>query len=305
MPERSRLAWGAFVIVCLVWGTTYLGIRIALETLPPLLLTGARFTVAGTLLLAVCWWRGQRPPARLSELAHIAMIGFLMVAIGNLAVVWAERSVPSGLAALMVALSPFWMVLMEMVRGKEERLNRRQVTGLVVGFAGVLILLLPHLHGASFNLPFVIGILVIQAGSIGWNLGSMRSKYHAATTPPLVSAGLQMLSGGVIVGVVGFAIGEAPHVHYSQRSFAALVYLTLFGSVLAYTAYVYALAHLPTSTVSLYAYVNPAIAVLVGWMIADEELGWRSAIAGVVILAGVFLVEGGRSERVKSEGTKG
>jgi drug/metabolite transporter (DMT)-like permease len=291
MSERNPLAWAAFGIVCAVWGTTYLGIRIALETLPPLLLTGARFTTAGILLLAFCWWRGQRPPRRAADLVHIAGIGFFMVAVGNLAVVWAEKAVPSGFAALMVAVSPFWMVMMEMARGKEQRLTARQVAGLVVGFGGVAILVLPHLEGASFNLPFLLGILVIQVGSIGWNFGSLRSKYHAGTTTPLVSAGLQMLFGGLIVDVVGLAIGEAPHVHFSTRSLAALVYLTLVGSFLAYTAYVYALAHLPTSTVSLYAYVNPVIAVGAGWLLAGEEMGWRSIVAAAVILCGVGLVQ--------------
>jgi drug/metabolite transporter (DMT)-like permease len=303
MVERNNIAWAAFAVVCIVWGTTYLAIRIALETLPPFLLTGARFTTAGLLLLAVCWWRGERPPRRASDLMHIAGIGFSMVAIGNFAVVWAEKFIPSGLAALMVAASPFWMVLMEMFREKEQRLTAQHATGLLVGFAGVTILVLPHLQGSSFNLPFILGFLVIQAGSIGWNFGSLRSKYHAGTTTPLVSAGLQMLFGGVIVDIVGLALGEATRFHFNTRSLAALVYLTLFGSLLAYTAYVYALAHLPTSTVSLYAYINPAIAVVAGWLIAGEEMGWRTIIAAAVIFCGVALVrksEGWR--KMKSEG---
>ena len=300
MSERNHLAWAAFGIVCIVWGTTYLAIRIALETLPVFLLTGARFTTAGVLLLAVCWWRGERLPRRSADLMHIAVIGFSMVAIGNIAVVWAEKFVPSGFAALMVAVGPFWMVLMEMIRGNQQRLTRQQAAGLLVGFAGVTVLVLPHLHGTSFNLHFVLGILAIQAGSIGWNFGSLRSKYHPGTTSPLVSAGLQMLFGGVIVDIIGFATGEGPHFYFNARSLTAMVYLALIGSVLTYTAYVYALAHLPTSTVTLYAYVNPAIAVVAGWLIAGEEMGWRSIIAAVVILCGVALVQTGRRRPVET-----
>jgi drug/metabolite transporter (DMT)-like permease len=285
------VAWAAFVTVCIVWGTTYLAIRIALETFPPFLLTAFRFTVAGILLLAFCWWRGERPPRSLSGLTHIAAIGFLMVVIGNFAVVWAEKFIPSGFAALMVAVSPFWMVLMEMMRGNQQRLRGRQAAGLLIGFSGVILLVLPHLHGASFNLDFVLGVLAIQAGSIGWNLGSVRSKYHAGGTPPLMSAGLQMLFGGVMVGILGLLVGEGPHFHSSPRSLAALLYLTVMGSFVAYTAYVYALAHLPTSTMSLYAYVNPVIAVFAGWLIAGEEMGWRTIVAAAVILAGVAMVQ--------------
>ena len=300
MSERNHLAWAAFGIVCIVWGTTYLAIRIALETLPVFLLTGARFTTAGVLLLAVCWLRGERLPRRSADLMHTAVIGFSMVSIGNIAVVWAEKFVPSGFAALMVAVGPFWMVLMEMIRGNQQRLTRQQAAGLLVGFAGVTVLVLPHLHGTSFNLHFVLGILAIQAGSIGWNFGSLRSKYHPGTTSPLVSAGLQMLFGGVIVDIIGFATGEGPHFYFNARSLTAMVYLALIGSVLTYTAYVYALAHLPTSTVTLYAYVNPAIAVVAGWLIAGEEMGWRSIIAAVVILCGVALVQTGRRRPVET-----
>ncbi len=291
MPQRNGAAWAAFVIVCVVWGTTYLGIRIALETIPAFLLTGLRFTVAGAILLLICRLRGQSFPRQRNAWLNIAFAGALMVGVGNLSVVLAEQWVPSGFAALMVATGPFWMVIFELIRGNMTRLTAQKLAGLILGFAGVVMLVAPHLHGADFNLPFLLGVLAIQVGTIGWNLGSVRAKYHVHDVPPLMSAALQMLVGGVILDVVALVRGETGTVHFTTRTFVALAYLTIFGSVLAYGAYVYALSNLSTTSVSLYAYVNPAIALVAGWLFASELLGWREILGMIVILCGVALVQ--------------
>jgi drug/metabolite transporter (DMT)-like permease len=291
VKHEKAWAWAAFAVVCVVWGTTYLGIRIALETIPPFLLTGTRYTAAGLIMLAVAKLRGEVIPRDFRTLANLTFVGFCMVAVGNLAVVWAEQWVPSGMAALFVATAPFWMAIIEAFRRNGERVDLRGGTGMLIGFVGVAMLVTPGGSGGALNLMFVLGALVIQVGSLGWQLGSAHAKYRMKSVPLMSSAALQMLSGGVIVSMVGLAIGEAPRFVVTPRTFAALAYLTLFGSVLAYSAYVFALAHMRTTSTSLYAYVNPVVAVFLGWLILDEPLTWVSVLAMVVILGGVALVQ--------------
>ncbi|HYH07604.1 MAG TPA: EamA family transporter [Thermoanaerobaculia bacterium] len=290
MKHERAWAYAAFAIVCVVWGTTYLGIAIALETIPPLLLTGSRFVVAGVIMLAVAKLRGETIPTDARTLGHLALIGFLMVGVGNLAVVWAEQWVPSGLAALLVATAPFWMAMIELFRSGGERVGTRGAIGMAIGFIGVALLVSPGTSGA-WSLYFVLGALAIQVGGICWQLGSAHGKYNLRHVPLMASSALQMLFGGAIVTVAGFAIGEAERFSLTPRTLAALVYLTIFGSIIAYSAYVFALAHLRTTVTSLYAYVNPVVAVFLGWLILSEPLTAMSIFAMVVILAGVALVQ--------------
>jgi drug/metabolite transporter (DMT)-like permease len=305
MKHDKALAYGAFAIVCVVWGTTYLAIRIALETIPPLLLTGSRFVVAGLLMLAIARLRGEKPPLDVRTLANLALVGFLMVGVGNLAVVWAEQWVPSGLAALLVATAPFWMAIIEMFRTGGERLDLRSGLGMLIGFAGVAMLVTPGGSGGAWSVNFLLGALAIQIGGMCWQLGSARSKYNLKHVPLLASSALQMLFGGIIVTIVGFAIGEAPRFVLTPRTFTALAYLTIFGSLIAYSAYVFALAHMRTTHASLYAYVNPVVAVFLGWLILNEPLTWLSVLAMIVILAGVALVQtSGRKARAAAPATE-
>lgn len=291
MKHERAWAYAAFAVVCVVWGTTYLAIRIALDTIPPLLLTGSRFTVAGLIMLAIARLRGEAIPRDRRTLANLALIGFLMVSVGNLAVVWAEQWVPSGMAALFVATAPFWMAIIEMFRSGGERLSLQSAFGMILGFIGVALLVTPGGSGGAWSVAFLLGALAIQVGSIGWQLGSAHGKYNLRHVPLMASSALQMLFGGLIVTVVGLAAGEAPRFTFTPTTFAALAYLTLFGSVLAYSAYVFALAHMRTTHTSLYAYVNPVVAVFLGWLILDEPLTVLSVLAMFVILAGVALVQ--------------
>lgn len=291
MKRVQSLAWIAFATVCLVWGTTYLAIRVALETIPPMLMAGIRFTIAGTLMLGIARLRGQRIPTDVRTLVHLSFVGFLMVGVGNLAVVWAEQWVPSGVAALLVATAPFWMAFVEMFRSGGERLDLRSGAGMLIGFAGVAILVTPGGAGGSWSTGFVLGAIAIQVGSIGWQVGSLHGKYNLRHVPLLASSALQMLSGGIIVGTAGLLSGETARFSLNARTFAALAYLTIFGSIVAYSAYVYALAHMRTTHASLYAYVNPVVAMVLGWAILDEALTWVSVLAMLVILAGVALVQ--------------
>lgn len=291
MNRERSLALFAFAIVCVVWGTTYLAIRVAVETIPPLLLTAIRFVIAGTVMLAIARLRGEKIPTKRSTLLNLVVVGFLMVGAGNLAVVWAEQWVPSGLAALFVATAPFWMALIELFRTGGERAGTRGAIGMFIGFAGVAMLVTPKGAGGAYDIHFVIGALAMQVGSLCWQLGSVRSKYNLKDVPLMASASLQMLFGGTIVGIAGILIGEPARLHFTPRTFGALAYLTIFGSIIAYSAYVYALAHMRTSQSSLYAYVNPVVAVILGWLILKEQLTWVSIVSMCVILAGVALVQ--------------
>ncbi|MEA2491940.1 MAG: hypothetical protein QOH21_3732 [Acidobacteriota bacterium] len=291
MKHEKTLAYVAFAIVCTVWGTTYLGIAIAIETVPPLLLTAIRFTIAGIVMLGIAKLRGEAIPRDLRTLGGLALVGFLMVGVGNLAVVWAEQYVPSGMAALLVATAPFWMALIETFRKSGERVSLRAGVGMLIGFVGVALLVTPKGSGTAWSTSLLLGALVVQIGSLGWQLGSAHGKYRLKHVPLLSSAALQMLSGGLIVLVVGLAIGEAPRLHFTPRTLIATAYLTIFGSVIAYSAYVFALAHMRTTHSSLYAYVNPVVAVFLGWLILGEPLTWLALVAMFIILAGVALVQ--------------
>ncbi|MGA8810656.1 MAG: EamA family transporter [Thermoanaerobaculia bacterium] len=294
MKRDRTLAYAAFAIVCIVWGTTYLAIRIAVSTMTPFLLTGARYLFAGIVLFIVAKLHGDKIPRDRRVLGDVVLCGVLMVAIGNLTVVWAEQWVPSGFAALFVGTAPFWATLIELLRRSGERLERRAAVGLLIGFAGVAILVTPRGAGDAFDRHFVIGAIAIQLGSIAWQYGTIRGKYALASMAPLMSSALQMLAGGLVVSVAGVALGEVPHFHATPRTFTALAYLSVFGSVLAYTSYVYAARHLRSTNMSLYAYVNPVVAVILGWLVLHEQLTSISIVAMVVILGGVALVQSGR-----------
>jgi len=291
MKHERALAYAAFATVCLVWGTTYLAIRIAVETIPPFLLTAIRFVIAGLIMTAFASWRGEHVPRDSRTLANLALIGFLMITVGNLAVVWAEQWVPSGLAALFVASAPFWMAIIEAFRRTGERVDLQSGIGMLMGFGGVAMLVTPHAAGGAYDVHFVLGALAIQIGSLCWQLGTVRGKYYLKNVPLMASAGMQMLFGGAFCAIIGFSIGETSRFTLTPRTFGALVYLTIVGSIIAYSAYVYAMAHIRTTKLSLYAYINPVVAVILGWLILREELTWVSVVAMIVILAGVALVQ--------------
>jgi drug/metabolite transporter (DMT)-like permease len=299
MKHDRALAYAAFAVICIVWGTTYLAIRIAVTTMTPFLLTGARFLFGGIVLFIVAKLHGDAIPRDRRVLGDIVLCGVLMVAIGNLSVVWAEQWVPSGFAALFVGTAPFWATLIELLRRSGERLELRRGIGMLIGFLGVALLVTPRGAGSAFDSRFVIGAIAIQLGGIAWQYGTARGKYYLGGVPPLMSSALQMLTGGIVVTLAGAGLGELPHFHSTPRTFAALAYLSLFGSVLAYTAYVYAARHLRTTTLSLYAYVNPVVAVLLGWFVLHEQLTWVSITAMAVILGGVAMVQSGRGTTKK------
>lgn len=282
-------AYGAWIAVCILWGTTYLAIRIALETMPPGLLGGIRFTVAGLVLCAFVRATGGRlPPARKWPMQ--ALIGVLMLGIGNGLIVVAEQWIPSGIAAVSVASAPFWMSGVVAVTGG-ERLTAGTLAGFCLGFGGIVVLIWPELfHGGAGGTLFVIGIVAAQVACFGWSIGSWLSREHTAHGDALAASAVQQLCGGLLMLAIGTGIGEWTGSAFSSRSLAAEAYLIVFGSLGAYSAYLYALQHLPISTVSLYAYVNPVIAVILGTLIANEPFSPRVVVAAGLVLAGIAVV---------------
>jgi drug/metabolite transporter (DMT)-like permease len=293
--RHLRLAYLAWVAVCVLWGTTYLGIRVALETIPPALVGAIRYVVAGGALAVMLRVRGEPLPSP-SSWGGLALLGFLMIGIGNGGVIWAEQWVPSGIAAVVVASSPFWMTGLEAALPGGERLTWRGVAGLVIGFAGILMLVWPDLTaGGELGRQFGVGVIALQLACIGWALGSCYSRRHARHENALGAAAIQMLLGGVFMAVAATLRGEWVQLTFSWRSALAEAYLVVFGSLVGYSAYVYALKHLPVSTVSLYAYVNPVIAVVLGTLLLGEPFGWRVVVASAVVFTGVAVVRWRRS----------
>ena len=284
-----RLAYAAWLTVCLIWGTTYLAIRIALETIPPTLIGGIRFVAAGGILCVLVRIQGgQLPPLR--EWPRQAVLGTLLLAVGNGCVVWSERWIPSGIAAVGVAALPFWMAGTEMSFGG-ERIRLGTMVGLATGFGGILVLIWPSLFATDVDGPwFALGVLLVQVACVGWALGSsLQKRTQTATTVVAASALQQLFAGAIMVGV-GTALGEWQQFALTSRTVVAEIYLIVFGSLVAYSAYLYALEHLPIATVSLYAFINPIIAVLLGSLVAAEPFTPRVVVAATLVLIGVAIV---------------
>lgn len=289
---REKLgAYGAWAAVCFFWGTTYLAIRVGLESFQPTLFAGLRFVVAGGVLFFVMSrQRGARLPAR-REWFDLGVIGLMLLGVGNGAVVWAEQWVPSGMAALLVATSPFWATALERLQNDGERVGLRGLLGMAVGFGGLALLVGPQLFGSELNGKYVLGVVIIQVGCFFWQAGSVYAKWRPTGVSPLMASAVQMLWAGVVLTLLGTLLGEWSGMRFSARSAGALVYLVVFGSIVAYSAYMYAIQKLPLPLVSTYSYVNPLVALVLGWLILSEPLGWREGGAALVILLGVALVK--------------
>lgn len=285
-PSKASIL-SALGAVYIIWGSTYLAIRFAVETLPPFLMAGTRFLVAGALLYG---WRraiGFAAPTAV-QWRTAAVVGALMLLVGNGAVVWAEQWVESGTAALLVASVPLWMVLMDWARpgGRPPRLS--VWLGILLGLIGVVLLL-----GIPDAGPrYLAGGLALIVGSFGWAAGSLYSR-SASLPAPLLATGMQMLTGGALLLLAGVVTGELGRVDpagFSIRSVLALVYLIVFGSLIGYSAYVWLLRVTTPAIASTYAYVNPLVAVLLGWLLAGERMNVRIVVASLVIVSAVALI---------------
>jgi drug/metabolite transporter (DMT)-like permease len=289
--SSKTLLIAAFATIYIVWGSTYLAIRVAVETLPPFLLAAMRFTTAGTVMFLWLWARGTPVPDK-KQTFHAAIAGVLLLLGGNGLVVWAEQTVSSSLTALLVAVTPVWFVLLDWMRPHGTRPVIHTVLGMMLGFAGVALLVTGHnLSGATLSQnPW--GIIALILAGICWASGSLWARYNAKPKSPWMNSALQMTCGGISLAAVSLVRGEPVHFHIQQvsaHSWLALLYLTVFGSLIAFSAYVFLLRASTPARVATYAYVNPMIAVILGKLILEEPFGVRALWASAIILAGVVI----------------
>jgi drug/metabolite transporter (DMT)-like permease len=288
-PSRWRVLL-AFAAIYTIWGSTYLAIKVSIETIPPFLMAGSRFLIAGLLLYGLARWRGAERPTR-EHWRNAALLGSLLFLAGNGALTWAELHVPSGLAALLLSIIPLWMVLLhhfELRRG----LGPQLIIGLALGLGGIALLVGPReLLGGGRVLPAGAGVLV--AGSLCWAIGSLHSRRASMPKSALLTASMEMLAGSAGLLLLGAVTGEAHEFTFaavSVRSLLAVAYLVGFGSLLGFTSYTWLLGVSTPSRVATYAYVNPIIAVFVGWALGGESLTARVIVATVVIVSAVALI---------------
>ena len=266
------------------------------------MMAGARFLISGVILFLWARLRGAGRPTRL-EWRNTAIVGACLLLGGNGAVVWAEGTVPSGLTALLVAILPFWIVLIDWIRPQGKRPGIGVVIGLVVGLIGLVVLIEPSaLHpgtqSGNGDGVKVVGAIVLMCGSLSWALGSIFSKHAVLPKSAILATGMEMICGGVLLFAVSFAFREPMHfdlAEVSARSIAGFAYLTTVGSLVGFTAFIWLLQHQPPSRVATYAYVNPVVAVFLGWALAGEALSLRTAIAAAIIIGAVVIITTARS----------
>lgn len=287
MRAQTIRAYGSLAAVCWLWGTTYLAIRMANESLPIAFFVSGRFLLSGGLLLAICRMRRARLP-RGRELADTLLCGVLTLGVGNGCLILSEHYIPSGIAALFVATTPFWMVGVEALFPTGERIGLQTLAGLLVGFTGCALLVAPELGRLGFSSDYWKGFLALQVGSVGWAFGSIYNRNRPRAAHSFVNGAVQQISAGLAFLPLAL-LGSWPTA-WSARSTTAFFYLVIFGSILGFSAYVYALDHLPVAVATLYAYINPVVAVWLGWLVYREPFGAREAAAMGVIFLGVALV---------------
>lgn len=280
----------AYLIVCVVWGSTYLAIRIGVSALPPFLFAGIRFVIAGLLLLALALALGFKLPRQAADWRTQVIVGVLLLAGGNAFVVWAEQYVTSGAASIFVVTVALWMAFFDaVVPGGKTPLTWRVVVGLLVGFAGTALLV--GASPAEILRADLRGPIALTSASASWAFGSVYSKRHPSDISPYVASSLQMLAGGTLVTLVGFALGEAALWRLTPTGLGALAYLVVFGSIVGFSAYSYALRHAPATIVGTYAYVNPVVAVLLGWVVLSEPVSARTFVAMGLSLGAVVWIQ--------------
>lgn len=291
MTERSSIfgAYLALAVVCFFWGTTYLAIKIGVNYIPGFIFAGIRNILAGSVTIAYFMMKGTKLPDK-KTFKILFIRGILLVLIGNAVVHWAEQFISSGLAAIIAALVPFFIMAFSIFMFKSTRINSLILIGLVVGFTGIIAVFFDNLNEFS-DINYIVGIAAMLLATIAWALGSVYSSFNKLEIKPVFGAGIQMFTAGLISLIIGFLIGERTNLMIIPlNGYLAVLYLSLIGSILTYNAYMYALSKLPPAQVSIYAYVNPIVAVVLGWLILDERLTLHIIISILVTLFGVYLV---------------
>jgi len=289
--EKNVAAYIAWIFICIIWGTTYLAIRIGVKDISPALFTGLRWIAAGPVLFIILILKGYKLPPK-EDLLHLSIMGIAMIGIGNGLLVFAEKYIPSGIAALVVTTVPFWMVGFDSFLPQGKKINWMILSGLVLGLFGVILIFSGNLN-ILLNHDYLVGIAGLMVSMAGWTFGTLYSKHKKLSVNPLMGASVQMIIAGTIVTLVAVSLGEFSSIKFTHNGLIAFLYLVIVGSILSYPAYVYAVVHLPVSLVSTYAYINPLIALFLGWLVLSEEISTSIVFAAVVILAGVTLVKKG------------
>jgi drug/metabolite transporter (DMT)-like permease len=282
----------AFGLVYVFWGSTYLGIGIAVEQIPPGFMCAVRFLIAGAAMLAYCALTGRRIRFSALQLSHFAAVGILLLMGGNLTLAYAERIVPTGLAALLIAVTPLWFLVLDSLLLGNHHISRRGKIGLAIGIVGVVVLIWPDLlHPNSLGRRELWWSLALQIGSFSWAFGSVLSKkWQTAAADPFSAISWQVVFAGIANLIFALVVEKPSNVTWTLRGVAAILYLVVCGSWIGYTAYIWLLQHVPTSKVSTYAYVNPVVAVFLGWLVLHERIDRYIALGSAIIIASVVLV---------------
>jgi len=288
-PSRWKVIL-AFGLVYLFWGSTYLAIDIAVQTIPPALMCGVRFTIAGVVMLAVCALTGRKIIYSPRQLVLAAIVGLLLLMGGNLTLSYAELSVSSGLAALIVAITPLWFLVLDSLLLGDHHISRRGKAGLALGIVGLFVLVWPQLQAGSVGRRELWASISLLGGSFSWALGSVLSKRWQSGMDVFSATGWQVTAAGAGNLVFALFAEDVYHVKWSARGLGAVGYLVICGSWIGYTAYIYLLEHVPTSKVSTYAYVNPVVAVFLGWLVLHEKVDGYILAGSAVVVLSVILV---------------
>ena len=289
-PSRFTLALN-FGLVYLFWGSTYLGIDIAVQHIPPALMCATRFTIAGVIMLAYCLVRGQNIRFSARELLQLAVVGNLLLMGGNLTLAYSEQYIPSGLAALLVASIPLWFVLLDALLIGHHKVSGRGLASLALGFAGTIVLLWPKLSSsAGVGRKEFWWYIALLVGALSWAFGSVLSKKWQTGAPTFAGTGWQVLFAGLGNWIFALLNHDLSRAHWTARGIGAVAYLVVGGSLIGYTAYIYILGHAPTAKVSTYAYVNPVVAVFLGWLVLGEKVDAFILAGSAIVVASVILV---------------
>jgi drug/metabolite transporter (DMT)-like permease len=281
----------AFGLVYLFWGSTYLAIDIAVQTIPPALMCALRFSIAGVVMLAVCALTGRTIWYSPRQLALAAVVGILLLMGGNLTLSWAELSVPSGLAALIISVTPLWFLVLDSLLLGHHRISRRGKAGLALGIVGLFVLFWPELHSTTaLGRREFWSSLSLLGGSFSWALGSVLSKRWQSGMDGFSATGWQVIAAGIANFLFAVFVGDLSRVVWTVRGVSAVLYLVVCGSWIGYTAYIWLLGRVPTSKVSTYAYVNPVVAVFLGWLILHERVDRFIALGSAIVILSVILV---------------
>jgi drug/metabolite transporter (DMT)-like permease len=290
----------AFGLVYLFWGSTYLAIDIAVQSIPPALMCGVRFSIAGVVMLAVCAATGRRIWYSARQIALASVVGILLLMGGNLTLSWAEETVPSGLAALIIAVTPLWFLVLDSVLLGRHRISGRGKAGLALGIVGLFVLFWPELHSdSSMAQRELFPSLALLGGSFLWALGSVLSKRWQSGMDVFSATGWQVTAAGAANLLFAVALGDFSRVTWTVRGVSAMMYLVVCGSWIGYTAYIWLLEHVPTSKVSTYAYVNPVVAVFLGWLVLHERVDRFIAMGSVIVVLSVILVTSAKVRETK------